>query len=230
MGDWIAPRLGPFGGWVGSVAPRGYAAYARVLHPVESGETAALTPWDRTCATSGATPHALMQWSAVAGSSDGTPDAGNLDARSLRALCLLLITRTPAQECFFALWEGHGWVDCRGSTPPRPSGYPVEILDRPRLELPHRSYLLFSGPLTESPLFVDPHGVGPQSPNLFWPADRSWFVATEIDFDSTIVAGSVELVAAVLAEPGLEAWPVGPGDSLAHGGDLINQAGGTAPA
>ena len=34
-GSWIAPRLGPFGGWVGSAVPRGYPAYARVLHPVE---------------------------------------------------------------------------------------------------------------------------------------------------------------------------------------------------
>ncbi len=33
VGAWIATRLGPFGGWVRSVAPRGYTAYAQVLHP-----------------------------------------------------------------------------------------------------------------------------------------------------------------------------------------------------
>jgi hypothetical protein len=53
-------------------------------------------------------------------------------------------------------------------------------------------------------------------------ADRSWFVATEIDFDPTIVAGSSELIAAVLAEPILEAWPVDPDDSLARDGDTLN--------
>jgi len=34
VGVWIAPRVVPFGGWVGSVAPGGYAAYAWVLYPV----------------------------------------------------------------------------------------------------------------------------------------------------------------------------------------------------
>src|SRR5665647_566241 len=33
VADWIAPRLGPFGGQVSSVVPRGFAAYARVRHP-----------------------------------------------------------------------------------------------------------------------------------------------------------------------------------------------------
>jgi hypothetical protein len=61
-----------------------------------------------------------------------------------------------------------------------------------------------------------------QSPNLFWPADRSWCVASEIDFDSTLVGGSRDLVDAVLAHPGLEVWPVSAGDSLAWDADTIN--------
>ncbi len=47
-------------------------------------------------------------------------------------------------------------------------------------------------------------------------------MSTEIDFDSTIVAGSSELIAAVLAEPALETWPVDPDDSLAHDADTLN--------
>jgi hypothetical protein len=31
------------------------------------------------------------------------------------------------------------------------------------------------------------------SPNLFWPAERARCMATEIDFDTTIVADSSEL-------------------------------------
>ncbi len=60
------------------------------------------------------------------------------------------------------------------------------------------------------------------SATLFWPAERAWCVVTGIDFDSTIVAGSSELIAAVLAQPALEAWPVDPDDSLAHDGDTLN--------
>ncbi|MFC6896556.1 hypothetical protein ACFQGX_14110 [Nonomuraea dietziae] len=61
-----------------------------------------------------------------------------------------------------------------------------------------------------------------RSPSLLWPADRSWCVGAEIDFDSTLVGGSAGLIAAVLAAPDLEAWPVQPGDDLSASGDLIN--------
>ena len=61
-----------------------------------------------------------------------------------------------------------------------------------------------------------------QSPNLLWPADRAWFLATEIDFDSTLVAGDTDFIADVLACPALESWQVHPHDSLASDGDTIN--------
>jgi hypothetical protein len=35
VGDWIGERLGGPFGTVGSVVPRGFAAHARILHPVE---------------------------------------------------------------------------------------------------------------------------------------------------------------------------------------------------
>ena len=102
-----------------------------------------------------------------------------------------------------------------------PPAFPPEVLHGPRLRLPNRDYLLFSGPLRAGAGLGDPRWR--QSPNLCWPADRSWCVATEIDFDSTLVGGPVELVHDVLAHPELEAWPVDPGDSLAWDADLVNR-------
>ncbi len=64
----------------------------------------------------------------------------------------------------------------------------------------------------------------PQSPSLLWPQDRSWCLATEIDFDSTLVAGSQDLVETILAAPGLEAWPVQEADDLTASADLLNAA------
>jgi hypothetical protein len=61
-----------------------------------------------------------------------------------------------------------------------------------------------------------------QSPNLIWPADRAWFVASEIDFDSTLVAGTSALIEEILDSPALEAWPVEPGSSLAYDADRVN--------
>ena len=37
-----------------------------------------------------------------------------------------------------------------------------------------------------------------QSPNLLWPRDRSWIMATEIDFNVTLIGGSESLVATIL--------------------------------
>jgi len=47
-----------------------------------------------------------------------------------------------------------------------------------------------------------------QSPNLWWPRDHAWCVASEIDFCSTYLGGSRALVERVLADESLEAIPV----------------------
>lgn len=62
------------------------------------------------------------------------------------------------------------------------------------------------------------------SPSLFWPSDRSWLVASEVDFDSTLVGGSADLIEAIVGSPDLEAWRVEPDDSLTCDADKINVA------
>lgn len=107
-----------------------------------------------------------------------------------------------------------------------------EISRGPRLELPQRAYVLFAAGVTA---FTDASWpdlapwVGPdeahawaQSPNVLWPADRSWAVVSEIDFDSTVIAGSAELIAAIFASPGLEALPLREGADLTWDGDSWN--------
>jgi hypothetical protein len=246
---WIAPRLGPFGsGRVDSVVPAGFAGYARVLHPLRDADGRPAT-WAAVCARLGATAHPLMQWNAIAGVVHGTaggvttstarwpgepPWLGSLDPAALGALLAVLAAHTRrADLCYLALWEGYGQVwthaprhagPARGSDPT--ANDPISngaILDGPRLRLPSRDYVLFRGPLAAAAAVGrrwDPHWA--QSPNLFWPADRSWCVASEIDFDSTLVAGPAALIDGVLADPALEAWRVGPGDSLAYDADTIN--------
>ena len=43
----------------------------------------------------------------------------------------------------------------------------------------------------------------PQSPSILWPADRRWVMVSEIDFDSTVVAGSQELISALVLDPAM---------------------------
>lgn len=187
-----------------------------------------------------------MQWHAISGlpfagrgaAGSGAqwpgdePAQGDLGGPSLAVLCEVLAAHTrPGADCLLALWEGYGWirgspaVAILGSSETVPSACSREILDGPRMQHPGRAYILFAGPLVAANRLGRQFpwgGSEVQSPNLFWPEDRSWCVATEIDFDSTLVAGTPELIDAVLAAPALEAWAVGPEDSLAFDGDTVN--------
>jgi len=62
-----------------------------------------------------------------------------------------------------------------------------------------------------------------ESPNLIWPADRSWFVASEIDLDSTFVGGSTALINELLADSRLEAWQASPADPVTADSDELNR-------
>ena len=258
VADWIAPRLGPFGGWVGSVVPRGFLAYARVLHPVRdrSGEPAT---WTAVCAKSRREAHALMQWQSISSPrvEDGSgrpasggapwdgdePQVGTLEPQARAALCRVLAEHTdPALECFFALWEGWGWIPggrsvaalqasfaSPGTTEPPaaavPPAFAEEVMSGRRLHHPGRDYLVFSGPLEAAMdlgRWPSQDWFLPQSPNLIWPMDNSWCIATEVDFDSTIVGGDPALIDAVLVAGDLEATPIEPDDCLDISGDNVN--------
>lgn len=112
-----------------------------------------------------------------------------------------------------------------------------EISEGPRFELPLRHHVLFSA----SPrAFADPdwvlrapwrdrpaeeHGFPPaaQSPSILWPQDRAWVMVTEVDFDSTIVAGSPAVIAAICADERLEALPLPAGADLTSDADVVNR-------
>lgn len=258
VADWIAPRLGPFGGWVGSVVPRGFPAYARVLHPVRDQYGKPAT-WTAVCAKTGREAHALMQWQSISSPrvEDGSgrpasggapwdgdkPQVGELEPQTLAALCRQLAGHIdPAQGCFFALWEGWGWIPggqsvaflrasefSPGTAEPQPTAVPPafgeEVMSGGRLRHPGRDYLLFAGPVDaamEVGHWPSQDWFLPQSPSLIWPTDHTWCVATEVDFDSTLIAGDTALIDAVLSAPDLEAMPVEPGDCLDISGDVVN--------
>src|SRR5262249_24961457 len=81
----------------------------------------------------------------------------------------------------------------------------------PRAHLPDRDYLLYTGP-AEAAVTTEPLSDEAQSANLWWPADRAWCVASEIDLAWTYVAGAAGLIQRGLAEEGVEALPAGPDD------------------
>lgn len=299
-GDWIRERLGPFGSAVGAVVPRGFEAYARVLHRVPDRGDAGSVRWADVAAASGAVLHPTAQWWRVARrpswlvqppnvayderwpegwrpeGSEGTrrgepgewpggnPSEGDLDHEQLAALVCVLRGFTDPDAVTAAFWEGSSWeggqvltmfVAGRGPLwhvrPARrllaarhlrrarahlhdlPTGPDVDpgVLAGPRLELPTRRHLLFAGALGDVAALADgtasadvtPFRPGDRTPSLLWPDDRTWCVATEVDFDSTLVGGSRALVDAVLADETLEAFEVGVDGSLGVDGDEVNR-------
>jgi hypothetical protein len=174
----------------------------------------------------------------------GPPQRGDLASAPFAALCDLLAAHTHSPSaCFFGVWEGWAWVHGGGArftlvtraelhegiaptTEPIPPAFTEQKRDQARLVLPGREYILLAGPLSAASQIGDPHGLQgfqSHSPNLMWPADRAWFVASEIDFDSTLVGGTTDLIGAILDDPALDAWPVEPDSSLAYDADNINQ-------
>lgn len=175
--------------------------------------------------------------------SGNIPELGEMPAETLDHLCAVLGDHTadPA-HCYFGLCEinHHPLVDKTEA----------EQGPRSRLKLPvGRDHLVLSGPLaavvqigdTDPPglmVFVQATGPGEErpgrpepdptdpfwrdSPSLIWPADRAWFVASEVDFDSTVLGGSRALVDALLAAPGLEVFEVTPETKLTAFSDELN--------
>jgi hypothetical protein len=188
--------------------------------------------------------HRLVQFHALDPRAS-PPDPGNLAPELLRVLCSTLgeHTKTP-DACWFCLWEGYGWLhdsgarlvlkardshSVRGNTSEKfETLSPVlrdAVLNKHRVRLPNRDYLLFKGPLqaaTEFGWFLTSKHFVSQSPNLFWPYDHAWCVASEIDLFCTLVAGSNELIDSLIADPRLEAWRVFADDPITADSDHVN--------
>jgi hypothetical protein len=221
--DWIVAGVRNFEYDVGSLVPVGFAAYARVFHPArrhDADGSWSEVSWRSVAAANGKVAHAGMEWIAITGSWrflhadqqpgiwDAEPSEGSLPARQAQRLSEVLrsFTTTPL-DCSFAIWDGYGGAP-----------YPRDTV--PKVMMPNRQMVLFRGPLQAATTSLATHGQ--QSAHLWWPDDRSWCVATDVDLMTTYVAGSVECIAAVEADQELEALPVTVDQSVSWRGDTIN--------
>ncbi len=128
-------------------------------------------------------------------------------------------TSTPTWA-WFAVWEGHGFdarrthVAWRGpldgaarealeqersrlrkEDDQTTAGIQAGLREVPRFALPHRAYYLLTGPVAAASLVHDPGTMGDwRRPDLFWPDDRTWFVATDVDFWSLYIGGDHDFI------------------------------------
>jgi hypothetical protein len=246
--DWIGARLHPFKAYdVGAVVPTGFAAYARILHPAFTRDQQ--VRWAKVAAWSGRVIHPEVQFHSLVPSPPGhrpgtepfvcPPRNGVLPESQVRALAGVLSRHTTTRDkCWFCLWDGYGdlnagtsvrayymgswagrWARWRDShihfSIRKPKALPISA--KRISPNPQRSYFLFSGPITRAAGWRD-------GPNLWWPDDLAWCVASEIDLPYTYVGGSKELIEAILHEPAIEALQSGIGDGIAYDSDRLNSS------
>jgi hypothetical protein len=219
---WIVARVRNFEHDVGSLVPPGFAAYARIFHPagLSNGATAIEVSWAAVAAANGRFAHAAMEWVALtgdwrfltggggqAGVWDVPPTMGSLPIRQAAIMATVLdgFTATPGR-CWFAIWDGYG--------DPR-------VAAAPKVAMPNRPMALFAGPLSGAVTSVA-EPPRDQRAQLWWPDDRQWCVATDVDLLTTYVGGSVACIDALLREHELEALPVSVDQSVTWQADTIN--------
>jgi hypothetical protein len=212
--DWLGERLLPpwsgadGGNPVGAIVPTGFEAYARITH---SPDPASRLTWTEVAAATGRIAHPLMEWHRITTPASrrdrvwdggrGEPLEGAPAEDELRALVTVLRRFTETRErCWFCSWTGFGGTTERGA----------EVV------LPAREYFLSSGPIEETTSFANP-------PNLWWPEDRAWCVASEIDLLATYLGGSHECIQALLDADALEVFSVSTEDRVDVEADAINR-------
>jgi hypothetical protein len=236
--DWIVARLHPFNAYdVGAVVPTGFAAYAKILHPASTWRDHTDVRWAEVAASTGKVIHPLVQFHAIAEPGSDAPRTGTLSNRQVRALSRLGEKHTStAEACWFCLWDGYGYLAPGGiiearayfaeGSKPRLSRLPFSFQKKPKKRsvtakkvTPNnaRSYLLFTGTVADAVGWED-------GPNIWWPEDRAWCVASEIDHPYSYVGGSGELIEELLADPELEALPAQTDDPVTYDSDKINSA------
>ena len=172
------------------------------------------------------------------------PEEGTLTADDAAALVEILRTHTASPgRCWFCVWDGwgldhavtvtaasehHGVFRAHAGArlPRRP---PARVRDdRPLVHLPNRSYRLYAGPAEAAAEFARSTG---HTPNLWWPADRAWCVASEIDLPWSYVGGPAALIHEVLSGSRVEAVPARPdGNHHLRVRGWLGEAIGASPA
>jgi hypothetical protein len=217
---WIEESL-PKYPWasLGSMMPDGFEAYARILHPAHRnrGEGPPVT-WAEIAAEHGKTMHPSVQFHLIAELDDPDndspqgmvrPSEGELPNELVEPLIEVLgpATRT-AERCWFAPWIGDGMFSILEG-----------IEDYPLIKVPGREYLLLAGRLEALRSY---QGLDIMGPNIWWPDDGAWCVATEVDLLSTFVGGTQACIDALLVHPSLEAYPAEFPGRVDGGADTIN--------
>lgn len=185
--------------------------------------------WRAIAEANGKIAHPAMQWSSIVADHDGdsgtqpglwdrAPQCDSLPLRLTRVLCEVLaeFTCTP-ERVWCGVWEGYGYmVGLRSDS------------TLPRLAMRSRPMIVASGPLDAVPEksftdgFSDARFESYRSPSLWWPDDRAWCVATDVEMQETYLGASGACVNRLLADDRLEIMRVSADQDITWESDVIN--------
>jgi hypothetical protein len=212
--DWLIGEL-QYGYSLRSWIPPGFESYVRILHPAyisigkEWSTRQVPVPWTIVSQWSGKRLHATSHIQDLMVRADGhdwrrrgegglEPRQGELERTFLSCLLTHLAEKTSTpKEIWMLIWTGYGGMSDS-------VGLPIEISEGFTKSV--RRYVLRQGAIDFSEKVFE-HSPGEYPPTFWWPADRTWFVICDIDAASTYVGGSKELIAQILGDPSLEAFP-----------------------
>ncbi|WP_378738896.1 hypothetical protein [Nocardia brasiliensis] len=197
---WLGTSLS-FGGRLAD----GFPAYARILHPATEIATGTQVSRAPVAQTLGLAHRDRLDWILDLADSEGwdAPEQGSLEQPQLDALIDVLARNTTTPDlCYVGVWDGWHWYNPSKLLPAatdalNPQNLSQQARKAASFELLDRTYLLLRGPVHDvSRLggYVTPRTLIMRSPNLLWPADRAWFVCTEIDDYETYVSGPRQLI------------------------------------
>lgn len=208
--------------------------------------------WSEVAEANGRIAHPEMQWPSIAmrepysnwrhtGLWDQVPSEGSLPTEVIPELVEVLRRHTSTPDrVWFAVWNGYSGLvfDDSGIGTTDLSAWPESRIESgrrrravgarrqppssPSFDLPGRAYWLLSGPIEAATESLG-RGRWEQSANLWWPEDRAWCVATEIDFSWTYIGGAESLIDALLASPSLEVMRAEISHGITWNSDHLNQ-------
>jgi hypothetical protein len=232
--DWIRSRLTGndprVSLRVGDVVPDGYERYIRLFHPVCTGDE--LLTWQQIADSTGARFHPLAYFGHLLG--DRAEELGSqvfpgaLQYRQLSRLVAVLRPWTPDASCWFAYSEAAGGdLDLFLPLVATQASWSSAEQAAAAFRVWDEDYLLLTGPLEAVlPQSRPELGLEPDypilSPQLWWPADRSWIVVTMTDLQYTLIGASAGLAAALLSDTELETAEVDWLDDISVAGDHVN--------
>ena len=223
-----------------------------IFHPVRHARGPGSLRWSELAARNGRVVHPEMQLEHIVGDLTISEVPGlesPLEALSQEEVVAVgdivrPFTSTP-ERCWFAVWNGYGIFGSNISLSWSAGEDPEAVQARERIEIeragkaraqldaiptfaihatpggePLRAYYLFRGEIEAAATMT--FDGWDQPPNLWWPEDRAWCVASEIDGYSTYIGGTAECIAAILDDGRLEALASDPRNRSDLWSDRVN--------